>query len=154
MADVRHVGNDYGLYLAAGPTEPALPGTTANYTALGLEVGHQLSLNAEEIPAVDKDSGGFVIAFAGQQSYQLSVNGNLSKEGNAAQQILEDAGLATTQDGKSVFWLSTPTGAANQQRRGEGRVLSFEITENVNEVATFTATLSGVGAYVREAAST
>ena len=153
MADVRHVGNDYGLYLEA-TTEPASPATTANYTALGLEVGHQLSLSAEEIPAVDKDSGGFAINFAGQQSYTLTLSGNLSKEGNAAQAILEDAGLATTQAAKLIFWLSTPTGAANDQRRGSGRIINWEITENVNEVATFAATLSGVGAYVREKAST
>lgn len=154
MADVRHVGNDYGLYVVAGPTEPASPATTANYNALGLEIGHQLALSAEEIQAVDKASGGFAIAFAGQQSYQLTTTGNLSKEGNTAQEILEDAGLATTQDGKSVFWLSTPLGASNIQRRGEARVLNWEVSENVNEVATFSCTLSGVGAYTKENAST
>ena len=154
MADVRFVGTDMGLHVSAGATEPAAPSTTANYDPLGLEVGHQVALNAEEIQAVDKDAGGYSIAFAGQQGYTLNFSGNLSKEGNAAQDALEDAALATDQDSKQIWWLSTPTGAANIQRRGSGRIITWEVITNVNEVSTFSGSLSGIGAYVRENAST
>lgn len=150
MADVRHVGEDYGLYVNAG-SEPVNPNQTTNYTPLGLEIGHQVSISSEEIQAVDKDTGGAAVNFAGQTSYQITLNGNLSKEGNAGADIIEAAALALTQDGKLIYWLSTPGGSSpNKQRRGSGRVTSHEIVENVNEVATFTATLSGVGVYVKE----
>lgn len=149
MADTRHVGNDYAFYVNAS-TEPLTPDEVTNYTAVGLEIGHVLSTSAEEIQAVDKDSGGWNNTFAGTQQYTLTITGNLAKDGNAGVDLLETANLATTQSGKLIYWLSTTDVTGEDQRRGAGRVTSFEITENVNETSTWTCTLSGVGAYTKE----
>ena len=149
MADTRHVGNDYSLYV--NPTsEPALPDEITNYTLVGLEIGHEISTSAAEIAASDKTSGAWSNTFTGEQNYTLTVTGHLAKDGNAGVDILETANLATTSSGKLVYWLSTTNATGDDQRRGSARVTEFAITENNGEMATFTCTLSGVGAYTKE----
>ena len=61
--------------------------------------------------------------------------------------IVEDAALATTQAAKQVWWISTSDTAGEDERYGTSRLISFEITENVNEASTFSITLAGIGAY-------
>jgi len=145
MANTRHVGNDYNFHVKA--TVPSSPAVITEYDQLGLEIGHVLTQTGEEIPAVDKDSGGYTNTFVGQQSYQLTITGHLAKDSNVAQKVLEDAALATTQAAKLIFWLSTSDTVGEDERFGSARLISFEITENVNEASTFSITIAGVGAY-------
>ncbi len=131
MANTRHVGNDFSLYIL--DSAPVSAAVITEYDQLGLEIGHDTALSAEEIPAVDKDSGGFTNTFAGQQSYTVTVTGHLAKDSNTAQAYLEDAALAAVQASKQIWWLSTSDTVGEDERYGTARVLSFDTTETVNE---------------------
>lgn len=152
MADTLTQGKKYLFYVAADGA-PTSPSATTNYSKVGLLISDTLSTTNDTVEARHKDSGGYRYQIPTTKGSTITLEGYFPADGNAGTSIIYDASQSTTASTQIVGFLSTTGVTGEDQFRGTGYVLSFERSNGVDEVATWTAEISVIGAVTTEAVS-
>lgn len=110
--------------------------------AVGCTTQMSLSLSSEEVDSTCKDNNGARQSLAGQQNWSVSISGHQVFENNPSVDDLFDLWKNRTE-----FEARLSTGVTGDvEYTGDAYISSMEITDNVNEVATWSATITGTGA--------
>jgi len=144
------VGKDYLFYVNA-TTEPATPDEITNYTLVGLVRNVNFTDSGESIQSSNKDNGSRTTTFAGNQSYNLAVDGEWGHDDDAGQDAIWDGVKTTTSANKVLYWLLTSDTTSDIQIRGSARALEFSLDTPNDDIMTFSASLEGIGDYTKEA---
>lgn len=145
----RKLGTDEGLYIATtAPTTAADHGDAA-YSLFGYVIGVDLNIEGESIIARDKDAGAFGYPLAGAKSGTMTVSFHRNFTGDTAQEAVEDAALATTLTGQTVYYNLTSTTASDKGRHGTAVVTSHTLSSNVDEFGEGSITMALQSTYTR-----
>lgn len=140
----RFKGQELGLWLT--DEEPTDPESTDGYDFVGLATSHTFEVSVDDIDGATKDDGAWNDVYSGRKGYSLGVEGMADRSGQEGQDVIEQALLDDTQE---LFWLLTTGVAGDVQRWGRAAPGAFSLTAGDQEMATFSATLSGKGKFER-----
>jgi len=142
----QKLGQEEKFYVKAPPA-PADPKVVGNYTLLAAVTTNNISGSSQEVDGASKDTAGFASIIIGRKDISINIGYNQDLAGNAAQNLVEDAYLATTAAGQQLYWLLTTNVTADRGRHGLGVVSSYEYNSDDATLITVTATIRNQGAY-------
>lgn len=140
----RKLGTEELFYVATSAPTTANDKDDAAYSLFGLLKTWDMSIDGEAIIAQDKDAGAFGYALAGNKTATISGTFNREMTGDTGQDRVEDAALATSLSGQTIYFVKTTATSGDDGRHGSGVINNFSISSSDGEVAegSFTMTLS------------
>ena len=149
-------GRDWTLYLAASDAAPSRAGAAQDYTLAGLLTsrGEDAARNAiaaaasrtaaQQAAGASRDEADYL---AGRRSFSIPIEAYYDPVvtgGDGGLEILSDSIEADGTD--SIYWLLAPDGSAEKLYYGRAIVTELSITGEDDAAATYTATLTVLGA--------
>lgn len=121
-------------------------GTDANYKLIACATSNGFSAAIAGIDVSNKCTGGYAASIAGQASFSFSFDGQMAKLVTADQSIkvTNDQLLAAMLAKKPIFIRSTDE-AGSVYREGKVLITAYDETYPNADIATFTATFTGIG---------
>lgn len=152
MADTLTQGLKWLFYVNAGGAPGTDPDLVASYTKVGLLISEDGSTSNDTVEARHKDSGGYRTIIPTTLGSEVTIGGYLPADTNAGHTILYNAANATAIASKLIGWISsTGVSTTEYQQRGTAYVTNYSWSRGTDDVATWEATLSVVGAITNEA---